>query len=223
LCYDLNSCLKRVFCVTNPSLTKNEDVRRRLVEAAGQVFAEVGYEAATVRQITERAEANVAAINYHFGDKLQLFRSVLQLVTSHVMSQIEANCAAGTAEQRLLQFIRTTLSVESEGEYPWAPLLMAREITEFNATPAAFIVEAVRPLHVTAEQIVADLTGCRDMQHVQIAASMLVTLCVTRFRQHRLDRMLAKNPSQIPDDVAGTVESVFRFALAGISGLCGRE
>ena len=42
---------------------------KRLLEAAGEIFAEHGYRAATVRQICEKARANIAAVNYYFGDK----------------------------------------------------------------------------------------------------------------------------------------------------------
>jgi AcrR family transcriptional regulator len=52
--------------------------REKLVEAAGHVFAEHGYQATTVREIVKRSGANIAAVNYHFGDKLGLYTEVLQ-------------------------------------------------------------------------------------------------------------------------------------------------
>src|SRR5277367_4332210 len=55
-----------------------DETRRQLLEAAGEVFAEVGFRDATVREICRRAGANIAAINYHFGDKETLYLEVLR-------------------------------------------------------------------------------------------------------------------------------------------------
>ena len=53
------------------------ETRRRLLDAAGEVFAEKGFAKATVREICQKAEANIAAVNYHFGDKEKLYAAVL--------------------------------------------------------------------------------------------------------------------------------------------------
>lgn len=55
----------------NPGSTKN-----RLLNAACAIFAEKGYHDATVAEICEAAEANIAAVNYHFGDKESLYDAV---------------------------------------------------------------------------------------------------------------------------------------------------
>lgn len=53
----------------------SQDARSRLISAALRLFAEKGYEAATTREISEAAGANVSAIRYYFGDKAGLYRA----------------------------------------------------------------------------------------------------------------------------------------------------
>lgn len=45
------------------------DAKRRLLDAAEPLFAERGFDAVSVRDVTQLAKANVAAVNYHFGSR----------------------------------------------------------------------------------------------------------------------------------------------------------
>jgi len=53
------------------------DTKSRILDAAETLFTECGYEAMSLRQITSRAEVNLAAVNYHFGSKESLIHSML--------------------------------------------------------------------------------------------------------------------------------------------------
>ena len=55
----------------------HSDTRKRLLEATEWLFIESGYEAMSLRHITARAGANLAAVNYHFGSKEALMHEVL--------------------------------------------------------------------------------------------------------------------------------------------------
>lgn len=51
--------------------------KRRLLDAAEQLFAEKGFESVSVRDVTQLAKANVAAVNYHFGSRESLIGMVV--------------------------------------------------------------------------------------------------------------------------------------------------
>ena len=59
-------------------MVAQDPTKSRLLEGAGEEFAEKGFELARVRAICDRAGANLAAINYHFGDKEHLYVEVLR-------------------------------------------------------------------------------------------------------------------------------------------------
>ena len=54
------------------------ETKRKIIEAAEVEFAENGYGGAAVLEITARAEVNVAAINYHFGNKESLYKEMVR-------------------------------------------------------------------------------------------------------------------------------------------------
>ena len=72
--------------------------RMQIIKAAARIFAEHGYEGASIRSIVANADVNQAAINYHFGSKEGLYRAVL---SGALQSLLEADeilpCTAGAA------------------------------------------------------------------------------------------------------------------------------
>src|ERR1700752_3751032 len=58
--------------VSRPVVTKP-----RILDAAEALFMEHGFEATSLRSITAAASVNLAAVNYHFGSKEELFQTVL--------------------------------------------------------------------------------------------------------------------------------------------------
>ena len=62
----------------NGNCSVSDKTRQRILGAAGKVFAQGGYRAMTLRQVTHEAKVNLAAVNYHFGSKMNLMCALLR-------------------------------------------------------------------------------------------------------------------------------------------------
>jgi TetR/AcrR family transcriptional regulator, regulator of cefoperazone and chloramphenicol sensitivity len=137
--------------------------RRHLLEAASEVFAEVGFRTATVREICQRAGANIAAVNYHFGDKEQLYRAVLKETFQTAMEMYPPGfglSAKATPEQRLRAFVHSfLLRIFSQGPESRHGRLMAREMIEPTGALDAIVKEEISPMKDLLASITKDLLG----------------------------------------------------------------
>lgn len=90
-----------------PKIVPECGTKEKLLVAATKVFSEKGFLAATVREICQLAGANIAAVNYHFGDKKSLYNAVLQAMFAECgcASEIQADPAL-PVEERIAIFIR---------------------------------------------------------------------------------------------------------------------
>lgn len=79
------------------------ETQDRLIIVALEAFSEHGYEGASIRNIAETAEVNIAAVNYHFGSKHNLYWAVMSY-THHVIKEKlkEMSLTASTTEDMVL-------------------------------------------------------------------------------------------------------------------------
>lgn len=125
-----------------------DDTKTRLLQAAGPIFADKGFQGATVREICERAGVNVASINYYFGDKERLY-----IETVKEARRIKAEpapfpewSADVTPETKLREFIQTLLSrMFSTDDAAWPTRLMTREILDPTSACKELAQEFFRP------------------------------------------------------------------------------
>lgn len=73
---------------TNGHAVRSSETRAKMIEAAIEVFATVGYEAASTRTLAERAGVNLAAIPYHFGGKRELYLAAAQAIADHARERL---------------------------------------------------------------------------------------------------------------------------------------
>lgn len=196
------------------------DTRQRLLEAAGEVFAERGYHDATIREICERATANVAAINYHFGNKEELYKAVFNYLKKNVPRLHEPDPPAGSPEERLRAFVHQALtSFFDEGHPAWFAKLMVHELMEPTKVLDMLVRQYFGPNIERLKQIVRELTGGSADEEAQALCAFSITAqWVFYFVSGNAVKRL--NPGQRfrPEDIAHLADHISKFSVAALKG-----
>ncbi|WDE03271.1 TetR/AcrR family transcriptional regulator [Thalassomonas viridans] len=64
--------------------------KNKILDAAEQLFADKGFNGTSLREITSRAEVNLAAVNYHFGSKKELIKAVMSRYMNELSPRLES-------------------------------------------------------------------------------------------------------------------------------------
>ncbi len=164
----------------------NSDTRRRLLEAGGEIFAQVGFRDATVRDICTKADANIAAVNYHFGDKQGLYHEVFRFarICSQEKHPISAEALAQMPpEAALAEYIRGFLArIFDQGRHAWLGRLVAREMAEPTGVLDELVRDHIRPQMMALTQILTRLLNMPvEDPAIMRCASSVVGQCLHYF------------------------------------------
>jgi len=196
-----------------------DDTRIRLLEAAGETFAEKGYQAATVREICGRAGANVAAVNYYFGDKQRLYLEVVRYAhRGHFERPLPQWPPGTTPDEKLRAFVAQMLDDLHEEQGPsWRRRLMMREMAEPTEACASVMESFVLPREELLQQILGELLPPKTSRgDRQLIAFSIVGQCLFH-RVHRpMARLLAGEDLYRSFDVARLTDHITRFSLAAL-------
>ncbi|MGO1072646.1 TetR/AcrR family transcriptional regulator [Lysobacter sp. CA199] len=102
------------------SSTAHFSTKDRILGAAEELFAQFGFTGTSLRQVTSRADVNIAAVNYHFGSKENLvnevFRRRMDEMTEQRMSALKAATAQhpGELEPILAAFVQPALALAQD-------------------------------------------------------------------------------------------------------------
>ena len=208
--------------ITNPD---SAATRERLLDASERLFAERGFRSASVRDITREASCNIAAVNYHFGGKANLYREVflrrLRSLRKHRLDAIDSALSSAGQEatlEMLLQSFTTAFVApmveDSSGRF-WV-LLLAQELIDPQLPPATFQAEMIEPVEKAMVDALAQV--CPELSR-QDAALCLHSLVGQLVHAIHLQRCLPTGDGrwELPDLVAHAV----RFSVAGIRALAG--
>jgi AcrR family transcriptional regulator len=204
-------------------LHEPDDTQQRLIDAAGPIFAEKGCDATSVREICQKAGANVSAVSYYFRSKEQLYVETVRFAYLSCAREVPLpTWSAGTpARQRLRDFIRAFLVrvVEHPGP-PWHSLLMWREAAQPTAACADFVRDFVRPTFTPLLEILRALTppDLAPDKLLMLGAS-IIGQCLHYHHSRHIISMLVGDDAARKLTVAVLTDHISEFSLAALEHL----
>ncbi len=203
------------------------DTRERLVQAAGEMFSEYGFQATSIRAISQRAKANVAAVNYHFGHKEGLYSAVLENALSWAAAKYPRDLGVGaglSGEEALRAFIRTFLfQLLDEGRPAWHGKLVAQEIIAPTVLFDHVIEDVLGPMHKRLAAIVGEVLGCSpDQQTVRLCSLSIIGQCVY-YHHARMVISTLYQQRYGPEETEILSNHIAEFSLAGLKRLADRQ
>jgi AcrR family transcriptional regulator len=150
----------------------------RLILAARKLFAEKGFDRASVRAITRHAKANLGAVTYHFGSKDRLRDEVLTRMVAGLAARLEAVAALPLpAAERLPRLVQAVFA--HGAEHPDTPHLLVRFLLHTGRLPAP-VIERQRVLIGSVMKVIQDGIAAREFRPVNpfLAAFTLMSQCI---------------------------------------------
>lgn len=193
-----------------------DQTKQRVLDAAGEVFAEAGFQAATVRDICQAAGVNLASINYHFGDKETLYREAVRSAHRRLAEEVPMPAWSPDTPpaEKLRDFVRTLLvRMLSPAATPWPARLMMREVLQPSGACQELVQEHFRPhfsllLEILDELVPADFPEHRRHQlafsvvgqcvYYRVAAEVVPLLVSDReLREHYRPEELSEHITEV--------------------------
>lgn len=199
-----------------------ELTKQGLLSAGREIFAEKGFRDATIAEICERAGANVAAVNYHFGDKANLYRESWRYSFRKSMEAYPPDGGVSDdapPEERLKGQISALLHRIADKENREF-FIVLKEL----ANPTGLLDEVIRDdvdgLHGRMETVVRELLGSQ-------ATDKLVLFYTISIMTQCANMIVAETPREPEkqnkiclhriDDIEAYIDHVVQMALAGMA------
>jgi TetR/AcrR family transcriptional regulator, regulator of cefoperazone and chloramphenicol sensitivity len=205
------------------SRKKSEAKKDKLLASAGAVFIEKGFRDATVAEICARAEANISAVNYHFGSKEALYQeawrhSFTESLKAYPMDGGVSETAP--AEERLRG--RLTSLIQRIADEKNKDFFIAQmEIMNPTGLLQEVMKSELIPMRQQTLALVRELLGPQATeQDVHYCEISIISMCVHPMIMQRIaKRTKDKEMPAIIEDVREFADHVVKFALGGIDAI----
>jgi AcrR family transcriptional regulator len=198
-----------------------DETRARIIESAGEVFAKTGFGKATVREICALAHANVAAVNYHFGDKLGLYTEVLKTAACAGRAVVDENQILADPERALRHFVHGMFRKMHEADRPaWYARVMMHELAQPTEALDVVVEQMVRPNSRILCAIVGKiLDRPPEDQMTRLSAASVIAQVVHHLHAKPVISKLWPELKTTPESMGKIADHITDFSLAALHAL----
>ena len=202
---------------------KDGETRTRVLGVATRLFAARGFEKVTVREICREAEANVAAVSYHFGDKMGLYHEVLGQAIREMQATTEAARLEGDgqpSDEKLKAYVAVFLRrVVGQGRDSWIHQLMAHEMADPTAALDMVIDQVIRPRMAYLSALVADVLSAPIDDPRVLRCVLSVQSQFHGLMMNPVARKVAPDFNPDSETIEAWADHIYSFSLSGIRSL----
>jgi AcrR family transcriptional regulator len=194
-----------------------DEPREQLLNAAGEIFAEKGFKATTIRDICGKAQANVAAVNYYFRDKMGLYIEAVKRAHCSPVTIDLAQLTGATTAQKLHLFVLGMLTHLLDDSRPaWHAQLMMRELAEPTEACVALVESYIRPQALQLEAILGAVVPSHNRADFYMFGFSVVAQCLFYRVQRPIAELLVGPAEYATYSVEKLASHITRFSLPGL-------
>ncbi len=195
-----------------------------MLEAAGEVFAQRGFKAATIQEISQRANANIAAVNYHFRDKESLYREVFRYAMEQSRERYLAypmdESERRPAQRLKLELRRYLYVMFSRDQAPWQAMMFFREMIEPSDVFDSLVTDFLAPYQQYIEGLIREVLGPQtDKRIVRFSAFAAISLCGSFHTTRKYIETLYPDERFVANATDDLADLITRFVLGGMRAL----
>ncbi len=202
---------------------ESRDTHERILAAAQQLFADKGFDATSVRDITTEADCNVASVNYHFGGKdnlyLETFRSMLTVLRDRrleLMDELMGREPSPTLEEFVETFaviMIEPLVGDSRGRMFLN--LVTREMIAPRLPDGVLVSEFFEPMMERASEALMRVGPPMPPASARMCVMSLVGQLLHSLKAHHLLAEIGRS-DVLPTEHSEQIAHFVRFSVGGI-------
>ena len=197
--------------------------RQRLLVTASRIFAQKGYQEATVAEICEQAETNIASVNYHFRDKENLYLEAWRYAFQQDLERYPSDGGINpdtSAEARLAGRIKSLIARIADPDSHFFAIVH-REMAQQTSLLEKIMAQEINPERQALNILVKELIGPdATEQQIQFCHASIAGQCFHLLKVKHL-RLSQETQRYVIDmnNAEAYAEHVVQFSLAGIKAM----